>query len=73
MIGEHGVILEFEKDGRSYEATFLPEVAKEENWDHKTTLRELVEKSGYTKPYETVQDVLRITTYRSDQVTMTYN
>lgn len=64
--------MEFEKNGRQYEATFLPEVAKEEGWDKLTTLKELVEKSGYTRPYETVEAIMKLTTYRSDQATMSY-
>jgi AMMECR1 domain-containing protein len=34
---------------REYDATFLPEVAAEENWDIPTTLMYLINKAGYKK------------------------
>ena len=34
-VGTHGVEIEFEFEDDEFSATFLPEVAKEEGWDHK--------------------------------------
>ena len=31
-IGKHGIIIKSTLKGRSYSGTFLPEVAKEQNW-----------------------------------------
>lgn len=42
VIGKHGIILE--KNGRS--ALFLPQVAREQNWDLPTTLKHLALKAG---------------------------
>lgn len=47
-IGKHGISLEI--DGRS--ATFLPEVAKEQNWDKDTTLLYLAQKGGYYRKFD---------------------
>jgi len=66
------VIIDFTKNGRKYSATFLPEVAAEEKWDHQTILQELVEKSGYTRPLETVQKDIKLTTYRSSTANLSY-
>ncbi len=32
-VGKHGIIINFKDNGKSYDGTFLPEVAKEQNWD----------------------------------------
>ena len=45
-VGKHGIEIEFEHKKKSYGSTFLPEVAKEEGWDQKTTLQYLIRKSG---------------------------
>ena len=46
-VGKHGIDIEFEdKKGISYSSTFLPEVAEEEGWDQRTTLKYLVKKLG---------------------------
>eukprot|EP01017_Pseudomicrothorax_dubius_P049105 TRINITY_DN9079_c0_g1_i2.p1 TRINITY_DN9079_c0_g1~~TRINITY_DN9079_c0_g1_i2.p1 ORF type:complete len:179 (+),score=29.12 TRINITY_DN9079_c0_g1_i2:105-641(+) len=44
--GKHGIKIFFDDDGRSYEATYLPEVAKEQGWDVDTTLKHLIRKAG---------------------------
>ena len=44
VVGTHGIDIEFEDSkGQSFTATFLPEVAKEEGWDQRTTLKYLVQ------------------------------
>lgn len=47
VVGKHGIIIDFEVDGESFSATYLPEVAQEQGWDQKTTLKYLVSKAGY--------------------------
>lgn len=46
-VGKHGIMIDFEVEDQSFSATFLPEVATEQGWDKKTTLRYLVRKAGY--------------------------
>ena len=49
IIGTHGIDIEFQDNkGLTYSSTFLPEVAKEEGWNKRTTLKYLVQKAGYT-------------------------
>ena len=42
VVGKHGIEIDFEHDGEKYSATFLPEVAEEENWNQEETLEYLV-------------------------------
>ncbi|KAJ6249251.1 ammecr1 [Anaeramoeba flamelloides] len=43
-VGKHGIEINIPP---YYSATFLPEVAEEQNWDKETTLLHLIRKSGY--------------------------
>lgn len=45
-VGVHGITIDFVANGRSYSATYLPEVAAEQGWSRETTIEELVLKSG---------------------------
>lgn len=45
-IGKHGIEIFFEDHGEEYSATFLPEVAAEENWTQDETLMHLIRKAG---------------------------
>ena len=46
-VGTHGIDIEFEDNkGTLFSATFLPEVAQDEGWDKRTTLKYLVQKAG---------------------------
>lgn len=50
VVGTHGIRIEFRPDGdRRYGATFLPSVAREQGWDHLTTLDHLVRKAGHKR------------------------
>eukprot|EP00301_Raphidiophrys_heterophryoidea_P011874 c18109_g1_i1.p1 GENE.c18109_g1_i1~~c18109_g1_i1.p1 ORF type:complete len:237 (+),score=48.74 c18109_g1_i1:107-712(+) len=52
VIGIHGIRIEFiDGSGRRYGATYLPEVAKEQGWDHDACLKSLVKKAGFTGQY----------------------
>lgn len=46
-VGKHGIVIDAQLKGREYSATFLPEVAAEENWSREETLKHLVRKAGY--------------------------
>ncbi len=46
-VGKHGIEIFFEEDGEEYSATFLPEVAADENWSKDETLKHLIRKSGF--------------------------
>ena len=53
-VGKHGIQIFFEQDLRPYRATFLPEIAKERDWDHLTTFNNLIRKAGVSKSYEDI-------------------
>lgn len=48
-IGIHGIIIEFSFKGKNYKGTYLPEVAKDQNWNQKESLTNLIRKAGNIK------------------------
>jgi uncharacterized protein (TIGR00296 family) len=74
IVGTHGIDIDFEdKNGNSYSATFLPEVAEEEKWDQETTLQYLIRKAGYRGSLESVYDNIKVTRYQSIKKTISYD
>jgi len=73
-IGIHGIIIDFvDPKGEKRNATYLPEVALEQEWDKKETLISLIEKSGYKgKVTETLLSEIRLTRYQSSKVKVHY-
>jgi AMMECR1 domain-containing protein len=55
-----------------YQATYLPEVAAEQEWDKPTTLRHLIAKAGYRKNPDEVFNSIVLTTYESSKAKITY-
>ncbi|KEG04920.1 hypothetical protein YYE_00495 [Plasmodium vinckei vinckei] len=47
VIGKHGIKINFTINNRRYSSTFLPDVATEHNFDHKTTISHLIRKANY--------------------------
>jgi len=47
VLGEHGVRISFRSGGRSYSATFLPDVMGEQGWSKEDTLDALLRKAEY--------------------------
>jgi AMMECR1 domain-containing protein len=68
-VGKHGIIIDIED---VYNATFLPEVAKEQGWDQKQTMRALVRKAGWSGTLEEAEKVIKLTTYESSKEYMSY-
>lgn len=74
VVGTHGIDIDFEdKNGNSYSATFLPEVAEEEKWDQETTLQYLIRKAGYRGSLESIYDNIKVTRYQSIKKTISYD
>ena len=46
-IGVHGILIKFVVYGQHYDGTFLPEVSKQQRWDHTKTISSLIQKAGY--------------------------
>ena len=73
-VGTHGIDIEFEDNkGNSFSSTFLPEVAPDEGWDQRTTLKYLVQKAGYTGSLDKIIKNIRLTRYQSIKKTISYN
>ncbi|KAG1699552.1 hypothetical protein DVH05_012963 [Phytophthora capsici] len=73
-IGTHGIIIEFnDSSGNDYSATYLPQVAREQGWNHIETVTSLMKKAGYR--HSVTQDMLKtvkVTRYRSSIHKLTY-
>ena len=70
-IGVHGVWIDFKFNNRSYSSTFLPQVAKEQNWTKEETISFLIKKAGCTAACIAHED-LSVTRYRSLVRSMSY-
>ncbi len=74
-VGAHGVEMHYIDDiGNQYSSTFLPEVAKEQNWDHKTTILELLRKAGYKRGgiSEELFSKIRLKRYSSEKISASF-
>ena len=75
VVGKHGVSMQLKHAGKEYESTFLPEVAEEEGWDQEETLFHLLDKDDFDfekVPFETVLPKIKITTYESIKVKLSF-
>ena len=71
--GVHGIVIEFVVKGVEYGGTYLPEVAKEQNWTREEAMESLVRKSGYRgKINDSLLESISLTTYRSSKATMSW-
>jgi len=74
-IGRHGIRIEFLNErGSKRSATYLPEVAHEQGWNHIQTLDSLLRKGGYRAPITSdIRKSVQVTRYRSEKLTLHYN
>ena len=71
-LGTHGITIQFEvphkskssKSPKSYNATYLPEVARQQRWNKLTTIDHLVAKAGYNGTAASVSKLV-VTRYES--------
>uniref|UniRef100_A0A8C2J6E2 AMMECR nuclear protein 1 n=1 Tax=Cyprinus carpio TaxID=7962 RepID=A0A8C2J6E2_CYPCA len=73
-VGVHGIRIEFfSEKGSKRTATYLPEVAKEQGWDHIQTIDSLLRKGGYKAPITNdFRKTIKLTRYRSEKMTVSY-
>ena len=72
-IGVHGILIKFVVNGQHYDGTFLPEVSKQQRWDHTKTISSLIQKAGYNGTI--TQELLTsidCTRYQSSKFISTY-
>lgn len=74
-IGKHGMIIDFGfEDGSQYSATYLPEVAKEQGWNHQETIDTLIRKSGYKGRINNhLREAISLTRYQSSKAALSYD
>ncbi|KAJ3131254.1 AMME chromosomal region protein 1-like, partial [Physocladia obscura] len=73
-IGVHGIWIEFVlPNGRLETATYLPEVAAEQEWNHIGTIDSLLRKGGYSKKItEEFRLSIKVTRYQSVKHEISY-
>ncbi|XP_069473907.1 AMMECR1-like protein [Ambystoma mexicanum] len=73
-VGVHGIRIEFiNEKGVKRTATYLPEVAKEQDWDQIQTIDSLLRKGGFKAPISNeFRKSIKLTRYRSEKVTIGY-
>nr|XP_033814261.1 AMMECR1-like protein isoform X3 [Geotrypetes seraphini] len=73
-VGIHGIRIEFiNEKGVKRTATYLPEVAKEQDWDQIQTIDSLLRKGGFKAPITNeFRKSIKLTRYRSEKVTISY-
>lgn len=74
QVGVHGIRIEFlNEKGVKRTATYLPEVAKEQDWDQIQTIDSLLRKGGFKAPITNeYRKSIKLTRYRSEKVTISY-
>jgi len=76
-VGVHGIIIRWpDVDSylREYSATYLPEVALEQNWDQRTTLESLIRKAGFQgRITDELLRKIRCTRYQSSKYRVTFD
>mmetsp|Transcript_14742 Transcript_14742/g.28006 ORF Transcript_14742/g.28006 Transcript_14742/m.28006 type:complete len:200 (-) Transcript_14742:149-748(-) len=72
-IGTHGITISFKASCRSYSATYLPEVCKEQGWTKEECLDSLIKKAGYRGHVDgSFRERVVVTRYQSVKAKMTY-
>lgn len=72
-VGVHGILIKFTISHQHYNATYLPEVAKEQGWDHQTTVASLIQKAGYHGPVvPELLSTIHCTRYQSSKHKVTF-
>ncbi|CAF2103581.1 unnamed protein product [Rotaria magnacalcarata] len=74
-VGIHGIRIEyFNERGAKRSATYLPEVAHENGWNHIQTIDSLLRKGGYRAPITSdIRKSVHVTRYKSEKLTLHYN
>ncbi|XP_018012452.1 AMMECR1-like protein [Hyalella azteca] len=74
-IGTHGIRIEFFNErGAKRTATYLPEVAPEQGWDHDRTIDSLLRKGGYKGSVTAeMRRSLKLTRYQSEKISISYS
>ncbi len=75
IVGVHGIMIEwYDAKQERYSATYLPEVASEQGWDQKKTVKSLIRKAGYHRPVnDALLQTIKCTRYQSSKQSLTYD
>ncbi|KAH3683196.1 hypothetical protein WICPIJ_005841 [Wickerhamomyces pijperi] len=71
-IGQHGLVMGVDYNGRHYQGTFLPTVAEKNKWSKDQTLNYLLRKAGVPAHVKWRDQPVQLTRYEGDKVGLTY-
>jgi AMME syndrome candidate gene 1 protein len=72
-VGVHGVQCSLASGGKRFRSTFLPSVAKDQRWDRRTTLAELLRKAGVSGDVtDSVLARVEVTRYQESSCSASY-
>lgn len=72
-VGIHGIRIKFLCNREERSATYLPEVAKERNWDHVQTIDSLLRKGGYREQITPeYRQSIKVVRYQSEKLSQSY-
>jgi len=74
-VGTHGIRIEFHSERGSHRtATYLPEVAVEQGWDHHQTIDSLLRKGGFKGTVTPeIRRAIKLVRYQSEKVSVSWN
>eukprot|EP01132_Coremiostelium_polycephalum_P004758 gene4758-5937_t len=73
-VGVHGIWIHFEHGGVNRNATYLPEVAADQEWDKEETLVSLIKKAGHHgKIDQSFYNKIKLTRYQSSKLSLSYD
>ncbi|KAJ2817636.1 AMME chromosomal region protein 1-like [Coemansia furcata] len=74
-VGKHGVWIEFRNErGRRQTATYLPEIAKDQEWTKEETIDNLLRKGGYEEDItQEMRRSIKLTRYQSQKAHLSYD
>ncbi|KAH7829430.1 putative AMME syndrome candidate 1 protein [Monocercomonoides exilis] len=74
IIGTHGIRVKLISGGRSYGATYLPDVMPEQGWNHEEAVESCLQKGGFMGSFtDSVKEKVHVTRYQTAKKSMSYN
>jgi len=73
-VGIHGIRISFHDGQKARNATYLPEVALEQNWNHEQAVHSLIRKSGFRGPISnSILGSIKLVRYKSSKAHLPYH
>ncbi|KAJ8904922.1 hypothetical protein NDN08_001436 [Rhodosorus marinus] len=72
--GKHGIIINFQAEGKAFSATYLPEICIDQEWSKDDCIRSLIRKAGYSGNIsDELLEGIQLTRYQSTKHSIFYS